>query len=105
MLFDPEVYKGKEQELLDEGKALTQEQLIQYAKMVTEVRADINNKAESIETADIQRSRNEVDSVNIDDIKLQRTYTPLKKKKIPEFKHQGVESGMRPDRLKKLKLP
>ena len=104
-MFDPETYKGKEQELLEEGKALTQEQLLDYAKMVTGVRASINYKAESLEAADIQRGRDEVDSVNIDDIKLRRTYTPLKKKTIPEFKHQGVESGMRPDRQKKLKLP
>ena len=105
ILFDPERYKGKEQELLEEGKALDDEQLIDYAKMVTELRASINNKAESMEAVDIQRGRDEVGSVNADDIKLRRTYTPLKKKKIPEFKHQGVESGMRPDLQKKLKLP
>ena len=54
MLFDPEVYKGKEQELLDEGKALTQEQLIEYAKMVTEVRADIVNRANMVDAAELK---------------------------------------------------
>ena len=55
--------------------------------MVTELRVSINNKAESMEAVDIQRGRDEVGSVNADDIKLRRTYTPLKKKTIPEFKH------------------
>ena len=70
ILFDPERYKGKEQELLEEGKALDDEQLIEYGKMVTQLRAGINDKAEAIEAADLQRGRAEEDNVNIDDIKL-----------------------------------
>ena len=52
MLFDPEVYKGKEQELLDQDKALTQEQLIEYAKTITEVRADIVNRANTMDATE-----------------------------------------------------
>ena len=98
VFFDPETYKGREQELMEEGKAVTQEQLVEYAKTVTEVRADINRRAETMEADAIQRARDETGNVSVDDIKLHRTYTPLKQKKSPEFQHQGVESGMRPDR-------
>ena len=70
ILFDPERYKGKEEELLEEGKALDEEQLIEYGKMVTQLRAGINDKAETMEAADLQRGRAEEDNVNINDIKL-----------------------------------
>ena len=57
ILFDPERYKGKEEELLDEGKALDDDQLIEYGKMVTQLRAGINDKAETMEAAVHEKSR------------------------------------------------
>ena len=35
LLFDPETFKGREKELVAEANALTQEQLLDYGKMVT----------------------------------------------------------------------
>jgi len=51
VLFDPEVYKGREQELMAEAEAPSMEQLLDYGKMVTDVRASINNKAKMMEDA------------------------------------------------------
>ena len=52
MLFDPEVYKGKEQQLRAEADELTKEQLIEYAKTITEVRADIVNRANTMDATE-----------------------------------------------------
>jgi len=68
VLFDPEVYKGKEQELLSEENKMTQEQLIEYGRMVTEVRADINRRASALEADEHQRANADADAVNADTI-------------------------------------
>jgi len=97
VLFDPEVYKGKEQELMADADTMTAEKLLDYAKIVTQVRAGISNKATMMESAEPQRATTEADAVDADAIQLKRTYTPLKKKRSIMFTHQGVEQGMRPD--------
>ena len=91
VLFDPEAYKGKEQELMAEGEAPTEEQLIDYGRTVSQLRVNINNKAEMMEVAEIQRGTTELLTLDADAIKLKRTYTPLKEKKSNVYKHQGVE--------------
>ena len=35
--------------------------------------------------------------ISSDAIRLERTYTPMKKKRSSVFKHQGLEEGARPD--------
>ena len=97
VLFDPDLYKGKGQQLTAEANALTQEQRLDYGKMVTEVRADITNRANMMEAAEPQKATAEVDAVDADAIKLKRTYTPLKEKRSSVFQHQGIEWGLRPD--------
>ena len=51
VLFDPEVYKGREQELMAEAPAPSTEQLLDYGKMVTDVRARIDDRAQTMEEA------------------------------------------------------
>ena len=68
VLFDPDVYKGNADELMSEDNTMTQEQLIEYGKMVTEVRADINRRAEIMEADEQQRAKADVDAVNADTI-------------------------------------
>jgi len=104
VLFDPDVYKGKEQQLTAGANALTLEQRIDYGKMVTEVRADITSRANMMEAAEHQKATTEADAVDADAIQLKRTYTPLKEKRSSVFQHQGTECGMRPDLQKKAKL-
>ena len=67
-MFDPEVYKGNEQELMSEDNTMTQEQLIEYGRMVTEVRADINRRVEIMEADEHQRANADADAVNTDTI-------------------------------------
>ena len=67
-MFDPEVYKGNEQELMSEDNTMTKEQLIEYGRMVTEVRADINRRAEIMEADEHQRANADADAVNTDTI-------------------------------------
>jgi len=49
VLFDPDVFKDREQELKMEANTLSIEQLLDYGKMVTKVRADIEAKAKVME--------------------------------------------------------
>ena len=104
VLFDPEVYKGREQELMAEAPIPSMEQLLEYGKMVTEVRASINSRAQTLEAAEPQKAATDAGATDADAIRLQRTYTPMREKKTPVFQHQGLESGMRPDLQKKMRL-
>ena len=67
-MFDPDVYKGNADELMSEDNTMTQEQLIEYGRMVTEVRADINRRAEIMEADEQQRAKADADAVNADTI-------------------------------------
>jgi len=51
VLFDPDVFKGREQELTAEANVLAREQLLEYGKVVTEVRAGVDAKAKTMEAA------------------------------------------------------
>jgi len=97
VLFDPEVYKGREQELMAEAPAPSMEQLLNYGKMVTDVRASINNRAQTLEAAEPQKAATEAEAVSSDAIRLRRTYTPLGEKRSHVYRHQGLEEGARPD--------
>ena len=44
MLFDPETWKGRENELTKEQAALTPDQLYHYAKVATEARKDFSER-------------------------------------------------------------
>ena len=104
VFFDPEVYKSREQELMAEAPAPSMEQLLDYGKMVTDLRDSINDKANMMEEAEPQRAATDAKAISSDAIRLQRTYTPMSEKRSHVFKHQGLEENMRPDLQKKMRL-
>ena len=55
--------------------------------MVTEVRAEINRKAEMMEASEHQSALTEVDAIDTEAIKLPRTYKPPKKPKSTVYQH------------------
>ena len=75
---------------------MAREQLLEYAKMATEVRAAINEKAKR--AVDIQIASEPSDPIlaYADDIKLHRTYTPMRAKRSKDFVHSGLEEDSRP---------
>jgi len=55
--------------------------------MITEIRADINRRAEAMEETEHHRTVTEVDTIDPEAIKLPRTYKPPKKPKSTVYQH------------------
>ena len=55
--------------------------------MITEIRADINRRAEAMEATEHQRATSEADAIDPDAIQLPRTYKPQKKPRSSVYQH------------------
>ena len=55
VFFDPDAFKGREQEPTTEAYALTQDKLLEYGKMATEIRAAFDVKAQAMQDVSSRR--------------------------------------------------
>jgi len=98
MLFDPETWKGKENELTKEQAALAPDQLYHYAKLATEARKDFSERAEVARTAEVARAGDaEEEKKEVAAPKLKRNHLPKPREMIaPELlEGDGHNSGSR----------
>ena len=98
MFFDPECWKGKENELTKHQQALTPDQLYHYAKVSTEARKDFSERAAAARSEELSRADNvEEEKKEIEAPKLKRNHLPKPRETIARelLEGDGHNSGSR----------